>query len=123
MTKTKSFPKPDTHKTSKASTSLMKDKSPHLSSTMVSGVERLRDKMSVPEGISPILKSKHKSKAASKENNVSSNFDEVMANSKIGSQNSEITQATMESGKSDKSSNVKDGRSIENDKKGKKKKY
>merc|ERR1719233_2317501 len=113
MTKTKNSPKPDTHKTSKGSTSLTEDKSPHLSSTVMSGVERLKDKMSVPDGISPILKSRHKSKAVSNENEEnedSSYFDDVMANSKIGSQSSETTQATIESGtsvKNDKNANKK----------------
>merc|ERR1719233_2157760 len=125
MTKTKNSPKPDTHKTSKGSTSLTEDKSPHLSSTVMSGVERLKDKMSVPDGISPILKSRHKSKAVSKENEEnedSSYYDKVMANSKIGSQISETTQSTIESGTSDKNSNVKDGKSVKNDKNANKKK-
>merc|ERR1719233_844976 len=125
MTKTKNSPKPDTHKTNKGSTSLTEDKSTHLSTTVMSGVERLKDKMSVPDGISPILKSRHKSKAVSKENEEnedSSYYDKVMANSKIGSQISETTQATIESGTSDKNSNVKDGKSVKNDKNANKKK-
>jgi len=112
MTKTKNSPK----SASKINTSTQDDKSPHLSSTVVSGVERLKDKMSVPDGISPILKSRHKPKADE------SYFDRVMANSKIGSQSSENIQAGIESGTSDKNSNVKDGKSIKNDKNANKKK-
>ena len=144
-------PKASTSQSNKVSTSIMDDKSPHLSSTVVSGVERLKNKMSVPDGISPILKSKHKSKApvvenskskppalenskskdpvvensksesASKENN-SSVFDDVMANSKIGFQSSENVQTGgIEGAKSDKNSNVKEDKNIKNDKNANKK--
>jgi len=49
---TKNSPKSDIQVTSKANKSLMDDRSPHLSSTVVSGVERSEDKISVPDGIS-----------------------------------------------------------------------
>jgi len=55
ITKTKNSPKSDIQVTSKANKSLMDGKSPHLSSTVVSGVERSEDKISVPDGISPTL--------------------------------------------------------------------
>ena len=72
------------------------EKSPHLPSIVVSGVERLEDKVSVLDGISPILKSRHKSKAASKESNNSTDFEQV------GPLKFEVKQAAIESGTSDK---------------------
>jgi len=71
MTKTKNHPK----SASKTSTSL-RDKYPHLSFTVVSGVQRLNDKLSARNGISTLLKSRrHKSKAAGKENKDSHQLD------------------------------------------------
>merc|ERR1712098_170698 len=83
------------------------EKSPHLSSTVMSGVERLKENMSVPEGISPILKSRHKSKANTKDTKGVPYFDQVMANTKLGSENNGGKQSANEGGASESKMNNK----------------
>eukprot|EP00092_Neocalanus_flemingeri_P107178 GFUD01137560.1.p1 GENE.GFUD01137560.1~~GFUD01137560.1.p1 ORF type:complete len:978 (-),score=275.67 GFUD01137560.1:72-3005(-) len=80
------------------------DKSPHLSSTVMTGVNRFRDKMLVPDGISPILKTRHKPKSGGEKSGISY-FDQVMATSKMGSQKSDTKSAEYVRSASDK--NVK----------------
>eukprot|EP00090_Calanus_glacialis_P003879 TRINITY_DN12913_c0_g1_i2.p1 TRINITY_DN12913_c0_g1~~TRINITY_DN12913_c0_g1_i2.p1 ORF type:complete len:663 (+),score=215.62 TRINITY_DN12913_c0_g1_i2:61-1989(+) len=110
LTKKKNSPKPvvpkSTLNTSEESTkvnSTTAEKSPHLSSTVMSGTDRLKEQMMVPDGISPILKSRHTSKTPSKFNGVPY-FDQVMATSKLGSQKSDAKPAGSDSGASEKNS-------------------
>ena len=83
------------------------DKSPHLSSTvMPGGTDRLKDKMMVPDGISPILKTRHKTKTLGKPNGMAY-FDQVMATSSMGSKKSDGKPAESGGSASDKNVNKK----------------
>eukprot|EP00092_Neocalanus_flemingeri_P107179 GFUD01137561.1.p1 GENE.GFUD01137561.1~~GFUD01137561.1.p1 ORF type:complete len:956 (-),score=265.21 GFUD01137561.1:50-2917(-) len=91
---------------SKTTLNTSDEKSPHLSSTVATGTDRLKDKLLVPDGISPILKTRHKPKSGGNNSGISY-FDQVMATSKMGSQKSNTKPVESDSNVSDKNAKKK----------------
>eukprot|EP00092_Neocalanus_flemingeri_P016110 GFUD01017437.1.p1 GENE.GFUD01017437.1~~GFUD01017437.1.p1 ORF type:complete len:1111 (-),score=302.78 GFUD01017437.1:41-3373(-) len=104
----KHSPKPPVKNSPESKTTLntSDEKSPHLSSTVVTGTDRLKDKLLAPDGISPILKTRHKPKSGGEKSGISY-FDQVMATSKMGSHKSNTKPVESDSNVSDKNAKKK----------------
>jgi len=91
--------------------STVSEKSPHLSSTVLTGAVKVKNRELVPDGISPILKSRHKKTTLVKSTGIPY-FDQVMATSKILSQKSDTKPGESDSSASDNKKMKKKGKKV-----------